>query len=172
MIKNQEDNFVEDIDIKCGNFHRSTSLYLKDKTVQEMITIFLLNTVFNNVGLSWIISSNNQTKYEIEENNINWLNKGLWYNTSICSKLHGTMFKYFSRNSRIDRYNLICCITANDKQQPTYVDDARSFGGISITKNATTASLEPLIATLSFIDFGLNTLITIIKLDGKCIMKL
>ena len=69
---------MEAISFKCSNFYKSTSLYLKDQTVQYMITKFVLNKVLNHVGLSWIISSNKKMKYENEENNLNWLNKGLW----------------------------------------------------------------------------------------------
>ena len=42
-------------------------------------------------------------KYEIEENNPDWLNKGPWYNTVICSKWNGTVFEDFIRDSRTDR---------------------------------------------------------------------
>ena len=41
---NEEDNFLEDIAIKCRNWHRSTDLFLKYKTVKEMIPKFVLNT--------------------------------------------------------------------------------------------------------------------------------
>ena len=78
---NEEENVVEDIAIKCSNICRSTDLYLKDKTSQEMITKFVLNTVLNHVGLYRIISSNKQMKYDIKENNPDWLNRGPWYNT-------------------------------------------------------------------------------------------
>ena len=44
------------------------------------------------MSLSCIISSNNKIKYETVENNPDWLNKVPWYNTTICSKLHGTLF--------------------------------------------------------------------------------
>ena len=76
-------------------------------------------------------------KYEIKENNHTyWLNKGSRYNTSICSKLHGTVFEYFIRDNRTDRCYIMCSKTANDKLQPTYVDDARSVGGTAIPENA------------------------------------
>ena len=68
------------------------------------------------MGLSLIISSNNQIKYETETNNPDWLNKGPCYNTAICYKLHGTVFENFIRNSRTDRYNIMCSVTAHDKQ--------------------------------------------------------
>ena len=101
----------------------------------------MLNSVLHHEGLSFIISSNNQTKYESEENNPDWFNKGTWYIASIYSKLYWTVFADFIINVRRDRYNLMCYITENDKQQPTYVDYASSGGGREITKSTTTASL-------------------------------
>ena len=61
-----------------------------------MITKFVLTTILYHVGMLCIISSNNEIKYEIDEsNNQDWLNKGPWYNTGICSRLHGIMFEDF-----------------------------------------------------------------------------
>ena len=58
---------------------------------------------------------------EIDENNHqDWLNKGPLYNTSICFKLHGSMFEYFITHARTDRYNLMCSLVAYDKIQPAY----------------------------------------------------
>ena len=54
----------------------------------------MLNSVLHHVGLSWIISSNNQMKYDIEETNYNWLDKGPWYNIPICYNFHGSVFEY------------------------------------------------------------------------------
>ena len=69
-------------------------------------------------------------KCDIKENNHpDWLNKIPWYNTSICSKMHGTTFGDFIRNDRTDRCNIMCSMPAHDKQQPAYVDDAGSGGG-------------------------------------------
>ena len=64
--------------------------------------------------------------------------KVLCYNTSICYKLHGKVFKDFVKNARKDRYNLMCSIIAHDKQQPIYFDDGNISVGIQIHKNATT----------------------------------
>ena len=63
---NEEDNVLKSIAIKCSNCDRSTGLFLKDKTVEEMITKFVLNTVLHHVDLSWIISSKKQMKYDIK----------------------------------------------------------------------------------------------------------
>ena len=95
LYHEHNEDFVEAIDIQCRNFHRNTGLYLEDKTVEEIITPFVFNSVLHHVGLSWIFSSNKRVKYEIEENNHDRLNKGPWYNTAIFSKLRGTMFEDF-----------------------------------------------------------------------------
>ena len=55
--------------------------------------------------------------------------------------MYGAAFEDFIRHSRTDRYNIICSITVNDKQQPTYVDDEIIGCGRSIPKNATTSAL-------------------------------
>ena len=86
-----------------------------------MITKFVLNEILNHVGMSWIISSNKEMKYEIDENNHqDWLNKGPWYNTSICLKFHGSMFEGFITHARTDRYNFMCSLVAHYEIQPAY----------------------------------------------------
>ena len=48
-----------------------------------MSTKFVLNTKWHHVGLSWIILSSKQMKYDIKENNHpDWLNKGSQQNTA------------------------------------------------------------------------------------------
>ena len=54
--------------------------------------------------------------YEIDKSNHpNWFNKGPWYNTEICSKLHGKLFEDSITHARIDIYHLMCSIVAHDK---------------------------------------------------------
>ena len=75
------------ISIRCINCKRETGLDLKINSLvsDEIITKFVLNEILHHVGMSWIISSNREIKYEMEENNHqDWLNKGPWYKTSIC----------------------------------------------------------------------------------------
>ena len=56
----------------------------------------MLNEVLHHVGMLWIISSNEEMKYEMDENNHqDWLNKVPWYNTDICLRLHGSLFEDF-----------------------------------------------------------------------------
>ena len=45
----------------------------------------------------------------------------------------------------------MCSITAHEKLQPTYYDDAGSGGGRAIHNNSTTAALESLGDNLTFI---------------------
>ena len=84
-----------------------------------MITKFVLNAILHHVDMSWIICPNKEMLYKTKENNHpNWLNEGLWYNTSICSKMHGKMFEDFIRHAITDRYHIICSMIAHDKKQP------------------------------------------------------
>ena len=73
-----------------------------------MISKSVLNAILHHVGMSWIISTNKEMNYEIGENNHqDWLDKGPWYNTYICLKLHGSIFEDFITHARTDRYNLM-----------------------------------------------------------------
>ena len=49
------------IAIRCINCKKTTGLFLGTSTFEEMTTKFVLNAILNQVGISWIISSN----YEI-----------------------------------------------------------------------------------------------------------
>ena len=70
------------------------------------------------------------------------MNKGPWYNTSICLKFHGSMFEDFITHARTDIYNLMCYLVAHDKRQPNDEDDESSIGDRSIPKDATTKALK------------------------------
>ena len=89
-----------------------------------MINKILLNKIFHYVVMLWIIWSNKEIKYEIDESNNQYrLNKGPWYNTAICSRLRASLFEYFITHARTNRYNLICSLVLNDKTQPSYEDE-------------------------------------------------
>ena len=80
-----------------------------------MITKFVLNAILYYVGMSWIIISNDEMKYEIDKHNHqDWLNKGPWYNKSICSRFHGSLFEEFITHARTDTYNLMCSLVEQD----------------------------------------------------------
>ena len=59
-------NVVDAIVIRCRNYNKETELHLKDTPIEEIITKFLLNAIFNHVGILSIICSNNAMIYEIE----------------------------------------------------------------------------------------------------------
>ena len=61
----------------------------------------MLNAILYHVGMSWIISSNEEIKYEMDKNNHqDWLNKGPWYNAAICLRLYGSRFEDFITHAR------------------------------------------------------------------------
>ena len=93
---------MESIFIKYSNCDRSTGLLLKVKTVKEMSTKFVLNTKLHHVGLSWIISSSKQMKYDIKENNHpDWLNNGPRYNTAkmLCLNYFIAIMRFLKNGS-------------------------------------------------------------------------
>ena len=76
-----------------------------------------------------------------ENNHQDCLNKGPWYNTSICSKLHGSRFKDFITQARTDRYNLMCSLVAHDRLQLYYKDYEINIGDREIPNDATLKTL-------------------------------
>ena len=92
----------------------------------------MLNTVLHHVGMSWVIGTNQQSEYDIEKLNLYWITDSPWYNTLICTKIHGTVSENHIRNEITDRYSIMCCIDADEKQQPSYVDD---YGGNELPLN-------------------------------------
>ena len=54
----EEGNVSDSIAIRCINCNKDTGLYLKDTPIEEMITKFVLNSILNHMGMSWIICSN------------------------------------------------------------------------------------------------------------------
>ena len=62
-----------------------------------------------------------------KNNHQDWLNRGPWYNTSICLKLHGSRFEDFITHVRTDRYNIMCFFVVYDRLQLDYKDDESSI---------------------------------------------
>ena len=57
---------VDVIYIRCINCKIETGLYFKNKIFDEMINKFVLNAILHHVGMAWIITSNEEMRYEIE----------------------------------------------------------------------------------------------------------
>ena len=51
---------------------------------KDIITSFVFNTVLHHVGMSWIIETHEQLKYDMGKHDPYWITCGPWYNTSIC----------------------------------------------------------------------------------------
>ena len=51
----------------------------------------------------------------MEKHNSYWITGGVWYNTSICKRLHGKVFEELITNERTYRYNIMCYIDAHQK---------------------------------------------------------
>ena len=86
--------------------------------------------MLHHIGMSWIISSNREMyddKYT-NSNNLDWFNKGPWYNNNICSKLHGIKFEDFITQARTYQYNIMCYLVAHDRLQTDYKDYESSIG--------------------------------------------
>ena len=95
--------------------------------------------MLHHVGMSWIISSNQEREYDIttKNNHLDWLNKGPWYNKNICSKLHVIKFEDFITQAITDRYNIMCSLVSHDRLQTDYKYDESSIGDRAISNYAT-----------------------------------
>ena len=132
--KPDDQNNVETIDIGCINCGKETGLYMDNMNTKSkyIVTVFLLNTLLHHVGMSWIIETHEQLKYDTDKNNSNWMTGGTWYSTSIYKKLHGIVFEEFIRNAKTDIYNLMCSIDAYDREHLSYFDDVSSGVGYAL----------------------------------------
>ena len=70
---------------------------LENQMIENFTTTFVKNIVFQNVGLSWIIQLNQDLNFYIQQHCPYLLINGLWYNTNICSLLHGSLFECYVR---------------------------------------------------------------------------
>ena len=68
------------------------------------------------------------------------------------------MFEGFIRNSRTDRYNILCAIDAHEKINPSEHDDGNSGGGYPLPSNSTIESLYLLGATIDIIGCWIKAL--------------
>ena len=93
-----------------------------------------------------------------KSNHPDQLNKVAWYNTAICSSLHGSLFEYSVTNELTNRYDLMCSIVAHDKKQPAYEYDEKIIGDRLMPKNMTIEGLEAFGATFNLIEIWLKLL--------------
>ena len=79
-----------------------------DTTYQYIITTFLLNTMLHHVGMLCIIETHEQLQYDMEEQNLEWMTVGQWYNTSTCKKLHGILLRVLLQMQELT--DMISCV--------------------------------------------------------------
>ena len=91
--------------------------------------------VFQHVMLSWIIYNNEHNKFEMDVEDTQCMDKGLWYNTTICTKLNGQIFEDYFKTGHRDRYVLMCSIDENGKEHVSMTYGASSGGGRPILIN-------------------------------------
>ena len=71
------------LSLKCTNCKIETGLNSETNftwVYDKIITKFVLNAILHHVGMSWIISSNQEIEYDMttKSNHLDWLNKGPW----------------------------------------------------------------------------------------------
>ena len=96
---------------------------LDNQKIENCITPFVINMVFQHVGLFWIIQSNQKLNFDFQHKFHYCILNLPWYNTTICSLLYGLSFEYYVTTAIHDRYNLMCSIEDHDREHPAIIDD-------------------------------------------------
>ena len=105
---------------------------------QYIITTFVLDTMLHHVGMLCIIETHEHSQYDMDKHNSGWMSGGFWYNISIGKKSHGNVIEVFIRNARTNRYNIMCSIDVNEKNNPSEHDGGSIGGGYPLPSNSTT----------------------------------
>ena len=63
-------------------------------TYQDIITLFVFNTMLHHVGMLWVIETNQHLKYDMDKHNSYWMIGGPWYNTYICKNYMETCLNH------------------------------------------------------------------------------
>ena len=108
--------------------------------------------VFQHVGLSWIIQSNQQLNFDFQHHCPSWILNGPGYNTNTRSKLYGSLFEDYVTTTRRYRYNLMCSIEAHKRYQKSINDDKSSDGDRPLPYNSTKHVLLSFVLTINFIE--------------------
>ena len=100
------ENVLDAVGITWINCGKTIGCSLENKKIEDFITTFVTNMVFQNVGLSCIIQSNQELSFYFQHHCPSWILNGPWYNTTIFSLLHGSSFKDYVTTSIKYIYNL------------------------------------------------------------------
>ena len=83
---------------------------LENEESNSVITPFVIQMVFQHVGLLLIINNNKYLKFEMNVQVSQWMDKSPWYNITILTKLNGQIFKDYFRTVCKDMYELMCAV--------------------------------------------------------------
>ena len=90
--------------INCGKIIGS---FLDNQKIETFITTFVTSMVFHNIVLSWIIQSNKNPGFDFQKNCPPWILNGPWHKTTICSRLHGSVFEDYLKTSKCDKRDIM-----------------------------------------------------------------
>ena len=139
--------------IQCKNCDRTFPYHLSSrKEFNSVITSFVLHSVFQNVGLLWIIDKNKHYSLEIDLEDTKCTDRSHWYNTTICTKLNGQTFGYYLKTVQKDRYDLMCSVDAHYKEHVTMTSYVGSGVGRPISITSSKKELQSLGHTINFLD--------------------
>ena len=85
-----------------------------NQNIEDLITPFVSNMVFQHIGLFWIIQSNKNLSLDIQNIYPSWILNGSCYNTTIFLRYHLLVFEDYFTTSKHDKYYLICSIKAHE----------------------------------------------------------
>ena len=75
----------EAVGVMCINCRKIIGCSLDNQKIENFITPFVTNMMFQNIGLFWIIHSNKYLSFDFQNHYSYWILNGPWYNTEICS---------------------------------------------------------------------------------------
>ena len=75
--------------ILCINCGKYIGCLLDNQKIENFITTFVTNMVFQNVVLSWIIQSNQKLNFCFQHHFHSWILNVPWYNSTIFPQLQG-----------------------------------------------------------------------------------
>ena len=113
MVKYQyEDDEVIDVWIQFNHCKKHVPFTLSETVTMDNIPIFIKAVVFPIFGISWMIQTREKFYFSVDEKFPRWCIGGPWYNTTICSNLHGPIFEVYFLTALQDRYKLMCGLHA------------------------------------------------------------
>ena len=126
-------DFPQAVGIMCINCGKIIGFLLDNQAMENFVTPFVKNMVLHHAGLSWIIQSNQKQNFNFQRHCPSWMTNGPFYNTTICSQLHGQFFENYVTTARLEQYNIMCSIEDHEIDLKSVNDQVISGVGIPRT---------------------------------------